>query len=130
MSEMQQQNQDCIIEYKHQHVFPELLTVAYLSSWLLFLFNCVKTAESLQRQFTLNHLVPRSSWYTSDWPRKDGILNRLRSYLVLLFEKTKKKVYSFVLQELIFIHSGLILALIPAVHWYVRPSLLQLINSY
>ena len=34
-------------------------------------FNCLKTTKPLQKKFTFYHSIPRTSWYSFSWPRKD-----------------------------------------------------------
>ena len=47
-------------------------------------FNCLKAAATLRRQFTFYHSVPRNSWYSFYWPRKDERLSRPCSHPVVL----------------------------------------------
>ena len=47
-------------------------------------FNCLKARATLRRQFTFYQEVPRNSWYSFYWPRKDGRLSRPWSHPVVL----------------------------------------------
>ena len=43
-------------------------------------FNCFKTTESYEEIVYFLPLIPRSSWYSSNWDRKDGGLNWIWSH--------------------------------------------------
>ena len=47
-------------------------------------FNCLKATATLRRQFTFYHSVPRNSWCSFYWPRKDKRLSRPWSHPVVL----------------------------------------------
>ena len=47
-------------------------------------FNCLKATFTLRRQFTFYHSVPRNSWYSFYWPRKDERLSRPWNHPVVL----------------------------------------------
>ena len=47
-------------------------------------FNCLKARATSRKQFTFYYKVPRISWYSFCWPRKDEKLSRPWNHLVAL----------------------------------------------
>ena len=75
-------SQETSINYKYHDAI--VLLFKLYSPFLWMGFNCLKATDTLRRQFTFYHSVPRNSWYSFYQPRKDERLSRPWSHPVAL----------------------------------------------